>query len=65
MNWSPRHTRFLIAIIIGTIIGIFCSWFFANLLYLPLLIMCAALIVLFCKSAPDIPPEEEEEFYAK
>ncbi|MDO8122808.1 MAG: hypothetical protein Q6364_00290 [Candidatus Hermodarchaeota archaeon] len=62
MAWTQRN-QLLVACIIGAIIGVICSLFFNNIFWLPLMIMVAGLVSLFCKSAADIPPEEESKFF--
>lgn len=62
MVWT-QYKRLIIACIIGAIIGVICGFFFNNILWVPLLIIVAGLVSLFCKPARDIPPEEEEKFF--
>ncbi|MFX1342325.1 MAG: hypothetical protein ACFFAL_06460 [Promethearchaeota archaeon] len=60
--FRTQYKQLIIACIIGGIIGIFCSLFFNNLLWIPLLIMVAGLVSFFCKPAATIPPKEETKF---
>jgi uncharacterized membrane protein YoaK (UPF0700 family) len=62
MPWAQRNL-IIIACIIGAIIGVICSVFFNNIFWLPLMIMVATLVSLFCQPASDIPSEEEDKFF--
>jgi hypothetical protein len=63
MKITPFQKRIIIAAIIGAIIGVICSLFFNNIMWLPLIILVAGLISLFCRPPSDVPPEAEEKFY--
>ncbi|MFW9832013.1 MAG: hypothetical protein ACFFD8_09580 [Candidatus Thorarchaeota archaeon] len=60
MNWFTRYKHIVYAIILGAIIGIPLSFFFGNILWLPLTVGVFALISFFCTSPSDLPPEEED-----
>jgi uncharacterized membrane protein YoaK (UPF0700 family) len=62
MTWTQRN-KLIVSCIIGAIIGVICSLFFDNIFWLPLMIMVAGLVSLFCKPAASIPPKEENKFF--
>ncbi len=63
MKSISHYKRIIIAVIIGTLLGVIISIAFVNWLWIPLMIGVCFIFSLFCKEASEIPEEEENKFY--
>ena len=58
MTLTSQHKRIIIAVIIGSILGVIISFVVSNWLWLPLMIGVCFIFSLFCQGASELPEEE-------